>query len=161
MPFSFHVDENARVFHIQAIGEVNDSELMELSDRLQHEVAFVAGYPILCDCSKLTAVLISSNLIGSLARAARSRTNFVAIIASRPVVFGLARMYQMFSDPEDARIRVFSRAEEATAWLEMHVEGTDISLRIAEQRTTTGSTPSRRQNAPRPQRTLSFRQTHS
>jgi hypothetical protein len=160
MPFSFHVDENTRVFHIQAIGEVNDTELIELSDRLRHEVAFVAEYPILCDCSKLTAVLISSNLIGSLARAAISRTNLVAIIAPRPVVFGLARMYQMFSDPEDARIRVFTSAEEAIAWLETHIEGTDMRLRIEQQRATTGSTPSRRQNARRAKKTLSVGQTH-
>jgi hypothetical protein len=81
MPFSFHVDENTGVIHVQVIGEVNDAELVELSDRLRHENAFVAGYPILCDASTLTAVLISSSLIESLGRAARSRRNFVAIIA--------------------------------------------------------------------------------
>jgi hypothetical protein len=30
----------------------------------------------------------------------------------------LARMYQIFSDPEDARIHVFARAKEARAWLD-------------------------------------------
>lgn len=118
MPFLFHVDESTRVFHVQAIGEVNDVELMDLSGRLQQEVAFVSEYPILCDCSALTAVLISSSLIESLAKAARSRKNFVAVIAPRAVAFGLARMYQIFSDPEDARIHVFARAKEARAWLD-------------------------------------------
>ena len=123
VPFSFHVDERRGLFHIQAIGEVNGAELMELSDRLRHEAAFVAEYPILCDCSNLTAVSISSSLIEALARAARSRVNPLAIIAPEPVAFGLARMYQIFSDPEDARIHVCSRAEEAMAWLETRVEG--------------------------------------
>jgi hypothetical protein len=118
MPFLFHVDEGTRVFHIQAIGEVNDSQLMDLRDRLRQEVAFVSGYPILCDCSELTAVLISSSLIESLARAARSRTNFVAVIAPRAAAFGLARMYQIFTDPEDLRIHVFAGAEDAMAWLD-------------------------------------------
>ena len=68
VPFSFHVDDRRGLFHIQAIGEVNGAELMELSDRLRHEAAFVAEYPILCDCSNLTAVSISSSLIESLAR---------------------------------------------------------------------------------------------
>ena len=63
VPFSFHVDDRRGLFHIQAIGEVNGAELMELSDRLRHEAAFVAEYPILCDCSNLTAVSISSSLI--------------------------------------------------------------------------------------------------
>jgi hypothetical protein len=132
MPFSFHVDEGSRVFHIQAIGNVNDAELIELSSRLRHEVAFVAGNPILCDCSGLTAVFISSSLIESLARAAKSRTSFVAITAPTPVAFGLARMYQIISDPEDARICVFTRAEEAMAWLKMRVGG--LTLACASRR---------------------------
>jgi hypothetical protein len=71
----------------------------------------------------LTAVLISSSLLESLGRAARVRTNFVAIIAPSPVGFGLARMYQILSDPEDTRMHVFTGAEEAMAWLKTRVEG--------------------------------------
>ena len=58
-----------------------------------------------------------------LARAARSRTNFVAVIAPRPAAFGLARMFEVFSDPEDKRTCVFTKREEAMAWLETHVAG--------------------------------------
>ena len=117
MPFSFHVDESMKVFHVEAIGEVNDTELMDLSARLRQEAAFVSGYPILCDCSALTTVSISASQIELLAKAARSRTNFVAVIAPRPVAFGLARMYQIFNDPDYARIHVFAGVEEAVAWL--------------------------------------------
>jgi hypothetical protein len=39
----------------------------------------------------LTTVSISASLIESLAKAAMSRTNFVAVIAPLPVAFGLAR----------------------------------------------------------------------
>ena len=123
MPFSFHVDESTKVFHVEAIGEVNDTELMDLSARLAQEAAFVSGYPILCDCSALTTVSISSSLIELVAKAARSRTNLVAVIAPLSVAFGLARMYQIFSDPEYARIHVFAGVEKAMAWLETGVGG--------------------------------------
>jgi hypothetical protein len=123
MPFLFHLDENTRVFHVAAIGEVKDAELIDLTARLRQEAAFVSGSPILCDCSALTAVSISSNLIELLAKAARSRTNFVAVIAPLAVAFGLARMYQIFCDPEDTRIHVFAGAEEAMAWLETRIAG--------------------------------------
>jgi|SRR5215471_933803 len=123
MPFSFHVDASAKVLHIHATGEVTDADAMDLSSRLRREVAFVTGYPILCDCSELTAVLISSDLIEWLGKSARSRTNPVAVIAPCPVAFGLARMYQVFSDPENARIHVFAGAGEAMAWLKTHLEG--------------------------------------
>jgi hypothetical protein len=121
MPFSFHVDEETKVFHVEAIGEVNDTELMDLSARLRQEAAFLSGYPILCDCSALTTVSISARFIESLAKAAMSRTNLVAVIAPLPVAFGLARMYQIFNDPDYARIHVFAGTEEAVAWLETSV----------------------------------------
>jgi hypothetical protein len=119
MPFSFHFDEGTKVFHVHAVGEVNDAQLMDLNNRLQREPAFIACCPIVCDCTAVTEVLISSGLIESLAKAARSRTNFVAIVAPCAVAFGLVRMYQIFSDPEDARINVFTEAREALVWLEM------------------------------------------
>jgi hypothetical protein len=123
MPFLFHVDESSKVFHLEGTGEVNDADLMDLSSRIRQEVAFVSQYPIFCDCSAVTAVRISSSLIEALARAAMSRSNLVAIVAPCAAVFGLARMYQIISDPEITRIRVFTRAEDAKAWLSSPVEG--------------------------------------
>jgi hypothetical protein len=118
MPFSFHADESTKVFHVEATGEVNDTQLMDLSVRLQKEAAFVSEYPIFCDCSALTTVAISSNLIEILAKAARRRVSPVAVLAPLAVAFGLARMYQIISDPEYARIQVFAAMDEAMAWLE-------------------------------------------
>jgi hypothetical protein len=121
MPFLFHVDESMKVFHVEAIGEVNDTQVMDLIARLRQVPAFVAEYPILCDCSALTTVSISAKLIEFLSKSARSRRNFVAVIAPLPVAFGLARMYQIFSDPEYERIHVFSGVTDAMAWLESNI----------------------------------------
>jgi hypothetical protein len=121
MPFSFHVDERRQVLHVEAIGKVNDAEVLDLIAHLEQEAAFVSGFPILCDCAALTRVSISARLIESLAKAAKSRTSFVAVVAPLPVAFGLARMYQIFSDPEYARIHVFEEAGEAMAWLKTDV----------------------------------------
>jgi hypothetical protein len=123
MPFSFHVDDCAGILHIQAIGDVNDADLMGLYDRLHDEVAFVAQYPIVCDGSTLNSVSVSSGLIESLAECARSRSNLLLIVAPMAVAYGLARMYQLFTDPEDRRIHVFTQVEEAMAWLGTHRSG--------------------------------------
>ena len=117
MPFSFHLDEGTKMFHVRAIGKVNDVQLIDVYNRLHREPAFIARYPILCDFSAVTQVLISSSVIESLAKSARSYTNFVAVIAPRAVAFGLSRMYQIIADPEDARINVFPEAKEALVWL--------------------------------------------
>jgi hypothetical protein len=117
MPFSFHFDEGTRMFHVQAVGAVNDLQLMDLYNRLHRDPAYSACYPMLCDFTAVTDLTISSSVIESLAKAARSRTNLVAVIAPGAAAFGLARMYQIISDPEDARINVFAEAQEALMWL--------------------------------------------
>ena len=129
MPFSFHFDEGTKMFHVEAIGEVNDVQLIDLHNRLHREPAFMACYPIVCDFAAVTEVLISSSLIELLAKTARPRTNFVAVIAPGAVAFGLARMYQIISDPEDARINVFPEAREALVWLGMKCAARESSVR--------------------------------
>jgi hypothetical protein len=123
MPFSYYVDETARVLHVDVSGPVDDAQLLDLVISLRREPAFIGGYPILCNCSAVTSVMISAAMIESLARAGRARTNFVAVIAPSAIAFGLARMYQIFCDPEDARIRVFANSEEAMGWLGTAIAG--------------------------------------
>ena len=117
MPFSFYFDAGTKMFHVQAVGAVNDLQLIELYNRLHREPAFIACCPIVCDFTAVTEVSISSSVIESLAKSARSYTNFVAVIAPRAAAFGLSRMYQIIADPEDARINVFAEAKEALVWL--------------------------------------------
>jgi hypothetical protein len=118
MPFSFHFDADTKMFHVQAVGPVNDLQLMELYNRLHREPGFTACCPILCDFTAVTDVSITSSVIESLAKAARSYTNFVAVVAPRAAAFGLSRMYQIIADPDNARINVFAEAKEALVWLE-------------------------------------------
>jgi hypothetical protein len=124
-----HADERTRIFHVQVIGQVSDEDVRDLRDRLNHEDAFVTGWPILCDCSAIAGLSISSSLIESLAKTSRTRHNLVAIIAPRAAAFGLARMYQILSDPEYERIQVFAKTSEATAWLNEGIKGTSLHER--------------------------------
>jgi hypothetical protein len=129
MPFLLQADERTRIFHVRAIDLVSDADLTDLRDRLNHEDAFVTGWPILCDCSAIAGLSISSSLIESLAKTARMRHNLVAIIAPKAAAFGLARMYQILSDPEYERIQVFAKTSEATAWLNAEIKGTSLHER--------------------------------
>jgi hypothetical protein len=129
MPFSFHVDERTRILHVRAIDLVSDADVTDIRDRLNHEYAFVTGWPILCDCSAIAGLSISSSLIESLAKTARTRHNLVAIIAPRAAAFGLARMYQILSDPEYERIQVFATTSEAKTWLNAGIQATSAHER--------------------------------
>jgi hypothetical protein len=129
MSFSLHADERRRIIHVRAIGRVCDADVMDLRDRLNHEDAFLTGWPILCNCSAIAGLSISSSLIESLAKTSRTRHNLVAIIAPRAVAFGLARMYQILSDPEYERIQVFAKTSEAKAWLNAGIKATSLRER--------------------------------
>jgi hypothetical protein len=117
MAFSFHADERTGIFHVRAFGRITDAEVVDLRDRLRHESPFINGWPVICDFSGATELLVSSNFIESLAKGARTRRNRVAIVAPKAAVFGLARMYQIHCDPDGNRIHVFANAREAMAWL--------------------------------------------
>ena len=129
MSFSLHADQRTRIIHVRAIGRVCEADVTDLRDRLNHEDTFVTGWPILCDCSAIAGLSISSSLIESLAKTSRTRHNLVAIIAPRAVAFGLARMYQILSDPEYERIQVFAKTSEAKAWLNTGIKATSLHER--------------------------------
>jgi hypothetical protein len=129
MPFSLHADERTQILHVRAIGRVCDADVKDLQGRLKHEDAFVTGWPILCDCSAIAGLSISSSLIESLAKTSTTRHNLVAIIAPRAAAFGLARMYQILSDPEYERIQVFAKTSEAKAWLSAGIKAASLHER--------------------------------
>ena len=117
MPFAVHMDERTKVLHIRAVDEVSDAELMDLSERVRQHPAFIAGCPILYDTSAVKTITFSSDLVHSLARAARADKNPVAVIAPSAAAFGLARMFQIVSDVGTDRVGVFADASDALAWL--------------------------------------------
>jgi hypothetical protein len=116
VPFSISVDKSVQLIYISLQGAVLDEDLIELSKQARSQPAFIAGWAILYDCSAATEILISSELIRSLASTARDDKNPLAFVAPSPAVFGLARMYQTLSDA-GARVAVFSTLDLAAAWL--------------------------------------------
>ena len=126
MAFSFHPDERTGIFQVRAFGKITDADVIDLRESLSHEPPFINGWPILCDCSGVTGLLVSRELIESFAKAARKRHNLLAIIAPKAVVFGVARMYQIHSDPGDKRIHVFAKAREAKVWLSEEMKETAL-----------------------------------
>ena len=66
------------------------------------------GYPILCDGSTLTAVLISSSVVESLGRTAKIARQRRGDLLPAPLRLAWQRTYQILGDPEYTRMRVFS-----------------------------------------------------
>lgn len=79
------------------------------------------GMPSLVDCRRVTALLSPEELrviaadIGKLTTAPVSGR--CAVLASSDVVFGLLRMYEVYSDGAPVEVRAFRDQNEAMAWL--------------------------------------------
>lgn len=60
-----------------------------------------------------------NDLVAGLRDAPGLRTNRLAVIAPKPFLYGLARMFQMLSDNSDfiREMRIFSKPSDALAWL--------------------------------------------
>ena len=110
------MDEDQRLIRISLEGAVGDADLINLSRRVRSEPNFAAGWPVLYDCSAATVLLVTGDLVRSLAQSARRDTIPIAFVAPTAAAFGLARMYQIVSDAAD-RIHVFTNAQDALAWI--------------------------------------------
>jgi hypothetical protein len=98
-------------------GELTDALLTECCRQIHSSPEFATGIPVLIDLSKSTSVVITTDQIVALATVAQKDTNRVAIIATNPAAYGMARMYEIIADLTDGRVAVFHTEAAALKWL--------------------------------------------
>jgi hypothetical protein len=94
-----------------------DALLTEFCQQLHSNPEFATGIPVLIDLADSTAVSITTDQIVALAQTAQKDTNRVAIVATNPAAYGMARMYEIIADLTDGRIAVFHNEAAALRWL--------------------------------------------
>lgn len=116
MPVSFWVDEQMGLFFYNCHGFVTGAELLGAPDRRRAEVPGL--YDIVVDLSRAVAVEITPPEMQELARTPMDPTR-LAIVAPRPALFGLGRMFQINAEVtgSERQIEVFRTLEEAIRWL--------------------------------------------
>lgn len=126
MPIDYRIDDSQKTVWTVSDGQVTDVDLLGMYSRMRADVGFRADYNELCDFTSASDVQISTHVVRRLAL----ETPFAgearhAIVASGPVVYGLARMYQAYveSGGQD-RVRVFTDLKAAADWLGVEPNGT-------------------------------------
>ncbi len=122
MPQSIEVDKDGGLVRIVAWGRLAAADFLDGLARITGDPGYRPGMPQLCDFTHVTGADLSADDLRGLVEAFASKREQlgrgrVAIVAPLPVIFGLSRMYQAFSEDSDALIEVFRRADEALAWL--------------------------------------------
>ncbi len=120
MAITFVVDHQRRRVSTRAEGALTFADIAAHADaQLQ---ARPPSYAELFDATGATLAITVAGVRSLVLRAGRVRPGGplgpTAIVATVPVVFGLARMYSLLCDGVGVRVGVFHSVAEAEAWLD-------------------------------------------
>jgi hypothetical protein len=114
---TIQVDDPHRLIRVSLPRELTDVGLINVFALLRAMQEFANGYSLLFDGTDVQHTELTGDGVYNLARSTEGDLNRVAIVASTPVAFGMARMYEICSNWKEERVSVFSDKESALAWL--------------------------------------------
>jgi hypothetical protein len=118
VPAVHEIDVGRHLVRTTEWGELSDDDLRRLYDRIRDDPAFDPSFRQLCDLRTVTKITTSVDTLRSLAQTSiflpGARRAFVV---GREVDFGLARLFQTYSEVEGGTVEVFRNMADAEAWL--------------------------------------------
>ncbi len=119
MPVSYQIDSVQKVVYTIFEGAVTDQEFVQHATEIKSDPEIDGSFVELIDghTSSMEGVL-SSGILG-VANALRvsSAIRKIAIVASRDVEFGIARMVQSLAHDSPIEIKAFRERADARSWL--------------------------------------------
>jgi hypothetical protein len=120
MSYEISIDEAADIAQVTMWGTPTFEEMIEVLAKLTAGDAFITRKR-LWDLRNATSAL-SSNEMERLAQAALARdkggASRVAIIAEEDVIYGLSRVFEVYRESSEVKVRTFRDLDEAQGWLQ-------------------------------------------
>jgi hypothetical protein len=121
MPLSYRIDAEAGMLLIVGEGAITQPERLEAMREWLHDPEFRPGLRTLCDSSAASSTPTMAELQQIVALVARHAASIgkkkLAVIAPRPVTFGVARQFQTLADDGPLDVGVFKDRRAALGWL--------------------------------------------
>lgn len=123
MPITYSLNREHDLVVTRFTGRPGDDEFLELYDRLLHDPDYRLGTNELADVREADRLDVTAEGLRKIdemhrRRYAGSDAGFrTAILTARDQPFGVARMYQAFSEEGPEHVLVSRSPEEALAWL--------------------------------------------
>jgi hypothetical protein len=119
VPITYRIEGDLLLTRIE--GPTGYEHVRRYLDTLFADPRYQTGMPGLIDCRGVKSLFSVADL-RRLAADVRNRPQLrakskSAVIASSNLVYGLLRMYEVFSEGDPVEMRVFRKPEEAMAWL--------------------------------------------
>jgi len=121
--FDTYMIDTAALIVARPKGILDASESMRIVEFIElKEVESETGFNRFCDLTGLDSIRLSFAEVAELAaRRAKFNPNNIhvksAYLATHPLSFDIARMYEQLSCSERIEVRVFSKLEDAAEWL--------------------------------------------
>lgn len=135
MPLTYSIELNGSLILAIASGTVTNQDLSEYVSSLAKDARVKPGMKELIDLRGAAGAEVTSNGLLSLAtftlsQKERFRGIKCAIVADRDLAFGLARMYEAYSEGEGIPVdrKVFREFDEACRWL--GIDPGDVKRRL-------------------------------
>jgi hypothetical protein len=121
MPLRYHIDSDAGMLMIVGEGFITQPERIEAVQAWLRDPDFRPGLKTLCDFSGATSTPTMQELREIVAlvdeHAASIGKKKLAVIAPKPVTFGVARQFQTLADFGPLDVEVFKDRRTALGWL--------------------------------------------
>jgi hypothetical protein len=122
MPIEYEIDAARRLIRTRCIGPLRLAEVVAHLRGLETDPGVPDRPDVLLDFSELTS-FPDHEQVHSVAREVRALSPKIAwqnlaIVAPRDLAFGIARMFEMISEPSFRATRVFRKHADAERWIE-------------------------------------------
>jgi len=118
MALRYSIDKQRRLVLTNAHGCVTFDDMRRHQDRLLADPEFDAGFDQLIDTTLTTKLDISAGQARTLAeRRIVSPESRRAIVATKPHIFGMGRMMEIYHLDVGTEVQVFYSMDEALKWL--------------------------------------------
>src|SRR5579859_437211 len=127
MPTKLNIDRKAGIVYSTFYGRVNTAELVEQVAAIRRHPDFDPQFRELIDASQITSFDVSSEEVRDLAveDAPFAPSARRVLVASEDLVFGLARMFQIFGAEQRPHFEVVRTLEQAHQFLGIKPEPTE------------------------------------
>jgi hypothetical protein len=121
VPVIYRIDHESQLIRTRCTGDVTFAEVLSHFRELEHHAALPARLDVLLDLTEMSSIPQSDQLRSVANEVAGLRRKLewgaCAIAASRDVLFGMSRMFQVFAEPSFASSKVFRELDRAERWL--------------------------------------------
>jgi hypothetical protein len=127
MPIHYTVDSELQVVFVIHQGDVDDDEALAVNESLRLDPQVTPEFSYFVDLMTARSELRSTEILQRLAKRSKewrggpTSNSRVAVLAPRDISYGLARMFEVYTDATETNFCVFRDLHKAADWLSLPI----------------------------------------